>query len=198
MGIGNELVAILCGILLVSLVQVVTLYLSLKRKREEMALINRLEELMRLQNELKQNNVEILRLRVEDDRDEASSSEIRNEIIELYKKKLLLCKADFGKTRAFGLLSQIRFTPDMQCSENDRKMLLEAISKSFVEIIQDLYVEIPDVKTTDINTCILSYLGCDNEAIANIECVSSAAIRQRKSRLGKKAPADVLELFVTN
>ena len=194
MGIGNQIVIIIAGVLLVSLLQVALLWVSLKRKRDERILFEKLEELLRLQKEFKQNNVEILKLRVNDIT--GGEPDTRQSIIELYQKKLMLCKAEFNKSEACDILSDIRFNNAKTLSETERKTILDSISKSFVEIIQDMYIEIPDIKSTDIDTCILSYLGCDNDAISQIECVSAAAIRQRKSRLAKKAPEDLFELFV--
>lgn len=195
MGIGNEIAIIICGVLLVSVLQVLVIWLSIRRKREARILMGKLDEVLRFQKEFKQNNVEILRLRTGEAGED--NADTRQEMMDLYRQKLMLCKAEFQKSTASDMLSALKYNPSDFIPETDRRLIVETISKSFVEIIQELYIEVPDIKTADIDTCILSYLGCDNEMIGAIECVSAAAIRQRKSRLVKRAPEDLCGLFFT-
>lgn len=195
MGIGNEIAIIICGVLLVSVLQVLVIWLSIRRKREARILMGKLDEVLRFQKEFKQNNVEILRLRTGEAGEDKDDT--RQEMMDLYRQKLMLCKAEFQKSDASDMLSALKYKPSDFIPESDRRLIVDTISKSFVEIIQELYIEVPDIKTADIDTCILSYLGCDNEMIGSIECVSAAAIRQRKSRLVKRAPEDLCGLFFT-
>ncbi|MBO6077395.1 MAG: hypothetical protein J6P66_01425 [Bacteroidaceae bacterium] len=67
-----------------------------------------------------------------------------------------------------------------------------------MEIISDIVAEIPDVKEKEILTIILRQLDLSINLISELFSITPIAVKQRLSRLSKRAPSDFLNLFTSH
>lgn len=188
----GHVLMIIVGALLFSALQVVSLWLSLKRRREEKAIL-----------EMKRRDSLIPSVPVPEGdapvppysivSESSSEPEPENES---FSSLLQAGKDDFRHSQAAELLAKLKFMQEKYIPECDRRTVVVEISSSFDGVIRALYDTVPDIRRADINTCMLSYLGCDNDVIAAVECVSPAAIRQRKSRLARRIPEEIYSVLV--
>lgn len=180
MNVLSHILTIIIGLLLICILQVLSLWLSLKRRKEERAIL----EMRRLEDS---------------HTPEERESMLQPETVvqkNSFEQELRSGSEEFRSSQAYELLSKLKFMPENTLPESERRTIVVEVSNSFDGVIRELYDAVPDIRRADINTCMLSFLDCDNDVIAAIECVSPAAIRQRKSRLSKRMPPEMFDLIM--
>lgn len=194
MDLWSHILVVICAALLFSALQVVAMSLALKRKREERAILE-----LKRQEVSSEHDIDTAP-GVYDSDSQASANTVEpakaDEVSESFRLLLQSDREEFGRSQAADILSKLKYNEGLTLSDADRRLIAIGVYDSFDDVIRKLYDILPDIKKADIDTCMLSYLGCDNDVIAEIECVSSGAIRQRKSRLARRIPSEIYNLMV--
>lgn len=192
MDLWSHILVVICAVLLFSALQVVSLSLALKRKREERAILE-----MKRQEMLSEHTIGSAAGVSKPSGVENTVEPVKcDDVCESFRQLLMSDREEFGKLPSSDILSKLKLREGQSLGEADRRAITIGIYDSFDDVIRKLYDILPDIKKADIDTCMLSYLGCDNDVIAEIECVSAGAIRQRKSRLARRIPSDIYNLMV--
>ncbi|MBO4444322.1 MAG: tetratricopeptide repeat protein [Bacteroidaceae bacterium] len=113
-------------------------------------------------------------------------------------RKLEQCRFIFRETKSDRLLLQID-KGNKNVTAEQRKEILDDVSRSFIDVIQDLRMETlpnsPKISENDWMLCLLSYLKVHINCIADILCIEVVSVRKKRRRLEKKLPSDLLDLF---
>ncbi len=167
-------------------------YIFLNRKRK--ILLAKQKEILDQEAEIRRSSIQVLQAKVgelfEKDQD------ARNVLLDLYRNRLVFCRNRFNNTDEGRLLFAKKLDKnDIHLNQVDKTALFEQLRKSYLESISDILSEIPDIKEKEINTLILRHLGCSINFISEIFSITPVAVKQRLSRLSKRASSDFLELF---
>lgn len=149
---------------------------------------------IRQREEERNNSIEIMKAHIMDApfNDKHIS---RESIIGLYRKKLDVCRESFRGTEAFSLLSSKLLNNDYSFGADEKEMIINQISESFIDSILDMNIEITNLGREDIVICILSGMKFSNRFISAFINISESGVRKRKFRLVEKGSKDYLDLF---
>ena len=107
-----------------------------------------------------------------------------------------MCRNRFSKTYAFSMLLSFKLnTITTKLSKKEKDYLFEQLQLSYMESISDVVAEIPDIKEREILTIILRHQDLSIIQISNLFSLTPIAVKQRITRLSKRAPSDFLNLF---
>lgn len=178
---------------IVILVLLIILYLY-KRRQNGRDLLKRYSEMVRQTEEYRLNSVEIVKAHMLEEG--SHENKVPREIVlELYRNKLSVSKELFSKTHAFSVLSTKILDNDYSFSSDERTLVINQLTESFIDTILDMNLEIPGISREDILICLLSSMGISNKLISPFVNLTESGVRKRKIRLSDKAPADFLGLF---
>lgn len=155
---------------------IVYLWRDARRKKEYMALQQRLME----------NRAEVMLL------NEIPESASNTKVAELHKleeERFSICVSIFRTTEGSRKLDELKkATAKMQVSIADtyRQVMVSDIRKTFADVMKDLKEHYPGLTNDDLLYCILSLLRCSKFIVLCILDVSSDAIKTRKSRIKNK------------
>ena len=155
---------------------IVYLWRDARRKKEYMALQQRLME----------NRAEVMLL------NEIPESASNTKVAELHKleeERFSICVSIFRTTEGSRKLDELKkATAKMQVSIADtyRQVMVCDIRKTFADVMKDLKEHYPGLTNDDLLYCILSLLRCSKFIVLCILDVSSDAIKTRKSRIKNK------------
>jgi hypothetical protein len=152
------------------------------------------EELLLQEKEIRRSSIQVLQARVSEL--SVNDLEARLVLLELYKKRLNVCRNRFCNTDSFKKL--LSFKQNMESGNLNRKdkdYLFEQLKLSYTESMSDIALEIPDVKEKEILTLLLRHLDLNSSQIAILFSITVVAVKQRMARLSQRAPSDFLKLF---
>ena len=167
-------------------------YIFLNKKRK--IILDKQKELLDQEAEIRRSSIQVLQARVGELSEKDQNA--RNVLLDLYRSRLALCRKKFNNTDECRLLLAKKIDKiDIQLNRVDKTALFEQLSKSYLESISDILSEITDIKEKEIYTLILRHLGCSINLISELFSITPVAVKQRLSRLSKRASSDFLELF---
>lgn len=169
------------------------LFYSLFKNRERRNIMEKQTELLRQEEEIRKSSIKVLQARVSEL--SACNQEARLTLLNLYRTRLVICRKRFSQTDAFSKLLSFKLNSTTTLNRNDKNDIFEQLQLSYLETITDIVAEIPDIKEKEIITILLKHLELSNNQISNLFSLTPIAVKQRITRLSKRAPADFLSLF---
>ena len=171
--------AILCFIAL----SVFIAYMFAKNwKRKQQIRINReIEKISDVMNRLRLNNAEY-------------NGNNLSDIVNSYNSILEQCTKHFKESKAYNTLTE-NISNETVIIKN-RDLISDSIMECYSSIIMNMIADFQGINQTEIITCILFYLEIPNGTIAMLDGISKDAVRQRKSRILKKYPPELLQIFI--
>lgn len=180
-----------CGLLVIALVMYFVLK-SLRMKRMQVSLTNRIAEL----------NVRLSELQPKDgyegspaDVSEAEAAQSLVDMRSLIMEKFRLSKEVLTLQPQYQLLRKLNLMHDFDAdSRLEIKNVYSEIIGRFSDACASLRQTVPAMTNDDCLMCSMAYCGCSKEVIAAMMGSSEEAVRRRKSRIKQKLP-EVLFLF---
>lgn len=167
------------------------------KNRERKKIVEKQQYLLRQEDEIRKSNIKVLQARVSEL--SVFDQEARSTLLDLYRSRLTVCRNRFSQTESFKILYSFKLdTLYNNLSKEKKETLFEEIELSYMEIISDIVAEIPDVKEKEILTIILRQLDLSINQISELFSITPIAVKQRLSRLSKRAPSDFLNLFTSH
>lgn len=185
------LICVLSVIVIVTLLA--TLYLYNRRKNER-DLLKRYSEMVSQTEKYRLNSVEIVKAHMLE-KESHENNVPRETVLELYRNKLSVSKELFSKTHAFSILSTKILDNDYSFSSEERTLVINQLTESFIDTILDMNLEVPGISREDILIYLLSSMGISNKLISPFVNLTESGVRKRRLRLSDKAPVDFLGLF---
>lgn len=171
---------------------VVLLVFSIFKNREKKRIINKQEELLSLEKEIRTGSITILESQVREE--SQTNPEARTALLNLYSHRLKLNKEYFQKTAEYKKL--LSTSSGMVLTSQEKEKLMKVMNQSFSDSLVDIQIEYPGIDTEESFTLILSSLHFRNEFISCLfGNVTAEAIRKRKYRLSKANP-DFYQQFI--
>lgn len=185
------LICVLSVIVIVTLLA--TLYLYNRRKNER-DLLKRYSEMVSQTEKYRLNSVEIVKAHMLE-KESHENNMPRETVLKLYRNKLSVSKELFSKTHAFSILSTKILDNDYSFSSEERALVINQLTESFIDTILDMNLEVPGISREDILIYLLSSMGISNKLISPFVNLTESGVRKRRLRLSDKAPVDFLGLF---
>ena len=167
---------------------------SLFKSRERKRIMEKQEELLHQEEEIRRSSIKVLQARVSEL--SVKDQEARSALLLLYDSKLNICRNRFSNTDIFNKLLSFKHNSDsVNLNRKEKEVLFEQLQMSYVESMSDILAEIPDIKGNEIFTILLRHLDLNSNQIAELFSITPFAVKQRINRLSKRAPSDFLNLF---
>lgn len=171
------------------------LIFSIFKNREKKKIVEKQQYLLQLEEKIRKSSIQVLHTRVGEL--STSDKEVRTSLLELYHNRLNNCRNRFSKTDAYQKIVLFKLNAaSVKMSKIDKEYLFDQLQLSYVESITDIVYEIPDIKEKEILTIILRHLDLSINQISDLFSITPIAVKQRISRLSKRAPSDFLSLFM--
>ena len=173
-------------------ITIITVLISvLFKNREKKRIIEKQEEFIRLEQEIRRSSISILESRVREQ--SQTDPEARAVLMNLYRHRIEINKKYFYNSEAFRTLTSDSLGQELDSSK--KTMVIETIKHSFSDTIADMQIEYPGIDTEESLTLLLSAMHFKNELVAKLlGNVTADAIRKRKYRFSKRNP-DYYSLF---
>ena len=117
-----------------------------------------------------------------------------SDIVNSYNSILEQCTKHFKESKAYNTLTE-NVSNETVIIKN-RDLISDSIMECYSSIIMNMIADFQGINQTEIITCILFYLEIPNGTIAMLDGISKDAVRQRKSRILKKYPPKLLQIFI--
>lgn len=167
---------------------------TLSKSKERKRIMEKQSQLLHQEEEIRKSSIQVLQARVSEL--SVYNAEARLTLLELYKKRLIICRNRFSNTDSFyKLLSFKQEIESGKMNKKDKDELFEQLKLSYAESMLDIVAEIPDIKEKEILTILLRHLDLSSNQIANLFSITLVAVKQRIARLSQRAPSDFLDLF---
>ena len=155
------------------------------KNREKKRIIEKQEEFIRLEQEIRRSSISILESRVREQ--SQTDPEARAVLMNLYRHRIEINKKYFYNSEAFRTLTSDSLGQELDSSK--KAMVIETIKHSFSDTIADMQIEYPGIDTEESLTLLLSAMNFKNELVAKLlGNVTADAIRKRKYRFSKRNP----------
>ena len=167
---------------------------TLSKSKDRKRIMEKQSQLLHQEEEIRKSSIQVLQARVSEL--SVDNQEARSTLLELYKKRLIICRNRFSNTDSF--LKLLSFKQDIESgkmNKKDKYELFEQLKLSYAESMSDIVFEIPDIKEKEILTIILRHLDLSSNQIADLFSITLVAVKQRIARLSQRAPSDFLNLF---
>ena len=170
------------------------LFYSLYKNRERKKILKKQSDLLRQEEDIRKSSIKVLQARVSEL--SACNEDARSTLLDLYSNRLKICRDRFSKTDSFCKLLSFKLdTVTSNLSRKEKDDLFEELQLSYMESISDAVAEIPDIKEREILTILLRHQDLSIIQISNLFSLTPIAVKQRITRLSKRAPSDFLNLF---
>lgn len=182
---------LICIFSFIAITIITVLIYVLFKNREKKRIIEKQEEFIRLEQEIRRSSISILESRVREQ--SQTDPEARAVLMNLYRHRIEINKEYFYKSEAFRTLTSNSLGQELDSSK--KTMVIETIKHSFSDTIADMQIEYPGIDTEESLTLLLSAMHFKNELVAKLlGNVTADAIRKRKYRFSKRNP-DYYSLF---
>ena len=182
---------LICIFSFIAITIITVLIYVLFKNREKKRIIEKQEELIRLEQEIRRSSISILESRVREQ--SQTDPEARAVLMNLYRHRIEINKKYFYNSEAFRTLTSDSLGQELDSSK--KAMVIETIKHSFSDTIADMQIEYPGIDTEESLTLLLSAMHFKNELVAKLlGNVTADAIRKRKYRFSKRNP-DYYSLF---
>lgn len=163
------------------------MYISNRNKK---AHIHWQQLLMKNQTEKAMLKEEIRVLSHANEINEHKYMDILNQRIKLWHQSLQICGRLFKTTPSFKKIQSMETSKnkkDKEITQEEISMIYQNISESFIEAMQELLEQYPNLTQDDLYYCILNYLQLSNNTIkVCMKAGSQSALTQRKYRIKKQ------------
>ena len=161
------------------------------KNREKKRIIEKQEELIKLEQEIRKSSISILESQVREQ--SKTDPEARAVLLDLYQQRIEINKSFFYKSDASKMLTSASF--GQKIDSDCKHTIIETLKQSFSDTIADLQIEYPGIDIEESLTLILSAMHIKNELVSELlGNVTADAIRKRKYRFSKRNP-DYYSLF---
>ena len=110
--------------------------------------------------------------------------------------KLRLSRELFATLSQYSLIAQANLEQNAEDIPKEmQKRLYNGIVAHFSDVCNNLKDEYPTLSPEDMMLGIMTYAGMNKDVVSVLLRSSDDALRQRKSRMKKKIPADLFDLF---
>jgi tetratricopeptide (TPR) repeat protein len=182
---------LICIFSFIAITIITVLIYVLFKNREKKRIIEKQEEFIRLEQEIRRSSIFILESRVREQ--SQTDPEARAVLMNLYRHRIEINKKYFYNSEAFRTLTSDSLGQELDSSK--KAMVIETIRHSFSDTIADMQIEYPGIDTEESLTLLLSAMHFKNELVAKLlGNVTADAIRKRKYRFSKRNP-DYYSLF---
>ena len=174
---------IYAGSAFVILLMVIALLLN-RSRRIKARQVSLMEQISRL-------NIELSRLK--DNADNYGTEDKKDDVV---ISKLQLSKELFTTLPSHRLIAQANLERNAEdISKEIQKDLYDSLVAQFSDVCNNLKDAYPALSSEDMMLCIMTYVGLNKDVISVLLKSSDDALRQRKSRLKKKIPIGLVDLF---
>ncbi len=144
-----------------------------------------------LMEQISRLNIEISQLK-----DNAINDENEDKKEDAVISKLQLSKELFATLPAHRLIAQANLEHNAEdISKDMQKELYDSLVAQFSDVCNNLKDSYPSLSSEDMMLAIMTYVGLNKDVISVLLKSSDDALRQRKSRLKKKIPIRLFDLF---
>ena len=183
---------IVAGLVLVFALILCVIYFAEKWKKEKT--LNTIESKIRF--ELQKTTLKIYELLSKTNVDDSPEIQ-RSLLINLYRKRIDLCKQLYQLSAEFSLMVKIVHNLDDNTVKQEKvSAIVNAVKHAFVECIYDIHREADNIKDSEVVVMLFSALGCNNSEMGRLLFVSSDAVRKRKKKLMDAGKTDFLSLYI--
>lgn len=147
-----------------------------------------------LQHELTQKRVDTMLLR-EEEVSESNKEDIDRKRLDLTEQQIQLCISMFKTTDCYDQLEALEKATHKQllAMRSLRKEMRSAISRSFVDVMENLQGRYPALTGDDVFYCVLSLLCCSKSVVMELMDATSDALKTRKNRIKNKVDAEIFD-----
>ena len=179
---------LIIGTLVIIFLFIYTLmYISNRNKK---AHIHRQQLLIRNQTEKTTLKEEIRALSHTNEINEHKYAAILNQRIKLWHQSLQICVRLFKTTTSYKKIQSIETSKnkkEKEITQEEISMIYQDINESFIEAMQELLEQYPNLTQDDLYYCILNYLQLSNNTIkVCMKTESQSALNQRRYRIKKQ------------
>lgn len=163
------------------------MYISNRNKK---AHIHWQQLLIRNQTEKNTLKEEIRALSHTNEINEHKYAAILNQRIKLWHQSLQICVRLFKTTTSYKKIQSIETSKnkkEKEITQEEISMIYQDINESFIEAMQELLGQYPNLTQDDLYYCILNYLQLSNNTIkVCMKTESQSALNQRRYRIKKQ------------
>ena len=126
---------------------------------------------------------------------ESNKEDIDKKRSELTEQQIQLCISMLKTTNCYDQLEALeKATPkQLLAMRSLRKEMRSSISRSFVDVMENLQGRYPALTGDDVFYCVLSLLCCSKSVIMELMDATSDALKTRKSRIKNKVDAEIFD-----
>lgn len=121
---------------------------------------------------------------------EQKYTDILNKRTELWYQTLQICMRLYKTTTSYKRIQSIETSKtkkEKEISQEEASFIYQEINEAFIETIQELLEQYPNLTQDDLYYCILNYLRLSNDTIRIcMKAGSQSALTQRKYRIKKQ------------
>ena len=161
------------------------------------------EKIWRIRDSINKTESDILNRKMNDSDHESIGEtnqdmvDVRNEMVELYKKELQDCCQLFRLRDANLLMTGKTAIRDVELTKEEKVQIIKTLNECFRPVLQFMSDEIPNINRDEAYVCILSYMGYNSVQISRLLGVTDGCIRQRRKRVQDKDTNNLTHLFFT-
>lgn len=146
-----------------------------------------------------QRRMEALKIQVvreeqkRDNQEENTWNEEKEENLEhLYLEQFVISRDIFRSRPAYNKLRQLKYHTDKNyLSDEERMPIIDSVLEIFIDHLQKLRVNYPELTEDECIYAVLIFLGCNNATASILTKTSEATLRKRRSRFKQKTSEQV-------
>lgn len=178
---------LITGTLIIIFLSIYTLmYISNRNKKAHI----HWQQLMKNQTEKATLKEEIRALSHANEINEHKYADILNQRIKLWHQSLQICVRLFKTTTSYKKIQSIdtsKNKKDKEVTQEELSLIYQEINEVFIEAMQELLEQYPNLTQDDLYYCILNYLQLSNNTMkVCMKAGSQSALTQRKYRIKKQ------------
>lgn len=146
-----------------------------------------------------QRRMEALKIQVvreeqkrDDPEDETWTEEKEENLEQLYLEQFAVSRYIFRSRPAYNKLRQLKYHTDKNYLPDEERMpLIDSVLEVFIDHLQKLRINYPELTEDECIYAVLIYLGCNNATASILTKTSEATLRKRRSRFKQKTSEQV-------
>ncbi len=145
-----------------------------------------------------QQKMEKLKLQISREVEQTEPSSASNEnLTDLYHQQFLVARDLFRSRQVSNKLSQLKYHTDkIYLSDEERLPLIDGVTEVFIDPLQNLRTNFPELTADECLYAVLCFVGCSNSDISMLTKTTEATLRKRRSRFKQKTNDTVFKLLM--
>lgn len=180
-------ICIICILVTIFLFIFVLMYIN---DRNRKAYMHGQQLLIKNQTEKAALKEKIKLLLLDKETNEQKHIDLLNKRVELWEQSLQICVRLFKTTTSYKRIQSIEISKnkrEKEISQEDVPLIYEEINEAFIEVMQELLEQYPNLTQDDLYYCLLNHLQLSNNTImVCMRAGSQSALTQRKYRIKKQ------------